>query len=263
LGKHIETISVYMTNNVSCAARGKIVTIAIGPEKKLYHIHQDLICYHSEYFRAAYNGPWKESDEGVVLEDVEVEVFNIFVHWLYTQTVPGIGEELTDIAESDSMRTEHHYPEIGMLLLLKSCVFGDRFLAPAFKIRAHNLYVEYGCSEICGIKYEQIIYGFDNLPEDTGLLTMMVQLECHGKMYDMEDGTEDEAEMRSKLPRKFLVRVMLYHRERAEWMEEVDANDFYLAEGGEVDPADYYDVTADKDEGGFAQEGWITDYAQA
>jgi hypothetical protein len=66
------------TNSV--AAQGEIVTIFIGPEKKRYSIHKDIICYHSGYFRAAFNGSWKESDEGVTLEDIKVEVFNIFVH---------------------------------------------------------------------------------------------------------------------------------------------------------------------------------------
>jgi hypothetical protein len=40
----------------SSAARGEIVTIAIGSSKKLFHIHKDVICHHSSYFRAAYNG---------------------------------------------------------------------------------------------------------------------------------------------------------------------------------------------------------------
>jgi hypothetical protein len=81
------------SDSISSAARDEVVAIAIGPEKKLYHIHKDLFCHHSEYFRTAYNGRWKEAEDGVVLEDVEVEIFNIFVHWLYAQKLPKIADE--------------------------------------------------------------------------------------------------------------------------------------------------------------------------
>ncbi|KAF1835098.1 hypothetical protein BDW02DRAFT_455322, partial [Decorospora gaudefroyi] len=113
---------------ISSAAQGQLVTIAIGPEKIPYHIHKDVICHHSEYFRTAYNGRWKEAEEGVTLEDVEIEVFNFFVHWLYTQQLPAL-RYFHDATDSNG-------------LLLKTCVFGDRFLAPVFRRLVHNEYAD-------------------------------------------------------------------------------------------------------------------------
>lgn len=44
----------------------------IGPQKKNYYIHKALLMQHSEYFRKALQGPWKEAEEGVVrLDDVD------------------------------------------------------------------------------------------------------------------------------------------------------------------------------------------------
>jgi hypothetical protein len=40
--------------------------------KKKFYIHRSLLVEHSEYFQKAFNGPWKEAQEGVVtLEDVD------------------------------------------------------------------------------------------------------------------------------------------------------------------------------------------------
>jgi hypothetical protein len=51
------------------------VVLKVGLDQKQFHIHKALLVHHSEYFRKALNGPWKEATEGVVkLEDVEPEV---------------------------------------------------------------------------------------------------------------------------------------------------------------------------------------------
>ncbi|KAF1946183.1 hypothetical protein EJ02DRAFT_431095 [Clathrospora elynae] len=64
---------------VSVAACGEIVSVTVGPEKQIVNLHKTLICYHSEYFRTAFNGLWKESDEGVMIADVDIETFRLFV----------------------------------------------------------------------------------------------------------------------------------------------------------------------------------------
>jgi hypothetical protein len=52
-----------------------IVTIEIGAHRKRYCVHKALLMHHSEHFRKALQGPWKEAREGVVtLEDIEPAV---------------------------------------------------------------------------------------------------------------------------------------------------------------------------------------------
>ncbi len=52
--------------------RDKIVVVNIGPEKVKYSLHAGLLAKHSEYFKKALNGPWRETEEGVfTLEDVD------------------------------------------------------------------------------------------------------------------------------------------------------------------------------------------------
>jgi hypothetical protein len=129
----------------SAAAKGEIVTIFISPKKKRYLIHKDIICHHSEYFQSAYNGHWKESDEGVTLEDVEVKTFDVFVHWLYMQSLPLGHEDFNHITDDEEGESGYGVGngdwEYG-LRLLKACTFGNRFLTPRFERITHNHYLD-------------------------------------------------------------------------------------------------------------------------
>jgi hypothetical protein len=51
--------------------------VSIAPGQKLYHVHKDVICYRSGDLRAAYNGSWKEGEDGVNVDFVEAGVFNM------------------------------------------------------------------------------------------------------------------------------------------------------------------------------------------
>jgi len=49
-----------------------MVTIEVGLDARKYQVHKALLIHHSEYFRNALRGDWKEASEGVVpLVDIE------------------------------------------------------------------------------------------------------------------------------------------------------------------------------------------------
>ncbi|KAJ8114701.1 hypothetical protein OPT61_g3482 [Boeremia exigua] len=99
---------------------GDIVIVVVGTEQKKYHIHRAVLIHHSEYFRNALKGPWKEAEEGVVpLADVEVETFDVFAQWIYSGTLP----DDSQIDECSEIGTEIRWQ------YAKAFVFGDRFLA--------------------------------------------------------------------------------------------------------------------------------------
>ncbi len=71
-----------------CRTPQAIVYVIVGKEKQRFGIHKDLVCFHSPYFKGAFEGHFAEAKSGeVVLEDVRPEVFGIFVHWLYTKSI--------------------------------------------------------------------------------------------------------------------------------------------------------------------------------
>jgi hypothetical protein len=48
------------------------IILEIGPDRLKYYVHKALLVHHSEYFRNALKGPWKEAEGGVVkLVDVQ------------------------------------------------------------------------------------------------------------------------------------------------------------------------------------------------
>ena len=91
--------------------------LRIGDEPTSYTMHESLLVNHSEYFKNALNGSWKESKDGVIpLEDVDcntcaahtsatagaekklTKAVDIFVDWLYTGQVPREPLELVSVA---------------------------------------------------------------------------------------------------------------------------------------------------------------------
>ena len=148
----------------------------------------------------------------MTLEDVEIEVFNLFVHWLYTQELPKNVSSLlqatgidAQLASEDSENT--HWG----ILLLKSCIFGDRFLASDFHRLSHNVFVKWhlpGKGEPAfSAAYKTIIWSYSNLPAGNPILSMMVDLQCLA--WNPEDDNEEEKQLLSQLPHEFLVACML------------------------------------------------------
>ena len=66
------------------------MTVVVGPKQTEYRILKALLVQHSEYFKRALNGPWKEAEDGAVkLEDVADRTC------MLSEAVRHAGEELT------------------------------------------------------------------------------------------------------------------------------------------------------------------------
>ncbi|KAK5329035.1 hypothetical protein LTR70_000871 [Exophiala xenobiotica] len=66
--------------------QSEIVTIFVGPKRKKYLIHKDLLCAKSEYFRASLSENWTEGKKNEVYWNDEcdtIEVVEEMTNWLY------------------------------------------------------------------------------------------------------------------------------------------------------------------------------------
>ncbi|KAG9653089.1 hypothetical protein KCU64_g8123, partial [Aureobasidium melanogenum] len=64
------------------------VILIVGKKKKAYTLHKDLLCFYSDYFRAAFNGSFKEAAERKLeLPNVEEHIFEGAQLWLYTRNL--------------------------------------------------------------------------------------------------------------------------------------------------------------------------------
>lgn len=54
-----------------------------------YTVHKNLICEHSQFFKTATKQEWlEESQEPIHLPEDDPDVFQVYLHWLYTNTLP-------------------------------------------------------------------------------------------------------------------------------------------------------------------------------
>ncbi|KAH7085153.1 hypothetical protein BKA63DRAFT_485128 [Paraphoma chrysanthemicola] len=190
----------------SAAARGGSLVVQVGPEYVEYAVHKALLTEQSEYFKRALGGPWKEAEEGIVrLDDVDCSIFEIFVDWLYTNTLP------EDESAWDDSGHERGSAKGTERTMIKVCALAHRLLAANF---GRAVTYEVVC---CFINengdappyYDTIILAFEILPPMSPILQLLVDLHC--LRYCSEDDSQDEIELqlRSRLPHEFLVRTML------------------------------------------------------
>lgn len=91
-----------------------MVDVFVGPERKAFHLHRDLLCDRSAYFKAAFMGNFAEaSSKEIQLPEDDDTAFELLVKWLYGGTLqqPKTDEELSAyfalLALSEKFTLEH------------------------------------------------------------------------------------------------------------------------------------------------------------
>jgi len=60
------------------------VVVGEGEDKQDFTVHEDVICDHSDLFRKAMNGKWKESEERIIpLAKEDLETFSMYLQACY------------------------------------------------------------------------------------------------------------------------------------------------------------------------------------
>ncbi|KAK5717818.1 hypothetical protein LTR15_008659 [Elasticomyces elasticus] len=74
--------------NIFSPATGEIVEVVVGPEKRKFHLHDQILRSGSAFFEAALSKEWKEGQTRVVLlPDDAASLVDRYVQWLYTGKV--------------------------------------------------------------------------------------------------------------------------------------------------------------------------------
>ncbi|KAI4719678.1 hypothetical protein E4T48_04136 [Aureobasidium sp. EXF-10727] len=122
-----QTPVIRETVNISSKHFGTVVTIEVGPEKKAFVIHKGLLCFYSDYFRAAFNGSFKEAIEAKLsLREESADLFYIVNGFFYTN----------QLRRDDQIGSQLHLTTLGDLWVL-----GDRYLMPALQNTAMDAYI--------------------------------------------------------------------------------------------------------------------------
>lgn len=91
-----------------------MASVVVGPARREFVVHKDLLIFYSDYFRAAFDGSFSESiTSKIELLDTSEAVFQNFHTWLYTRKL---------LDEDD--KTLDFQP------LFWLWIFGDRYQVP-------------------------------------------------------------------------------------------------------------------------------------
>lgn len=59
------------------------IEVLVGPSKTRFHVHKDIICPHSTFFRAASSQRWNENAHPIELPEDTPEIFNAYLLCVY------------------------------------------------------------------------------------------------------------------------------------------------------------------------------------
>lgn len=137
-----------------------MVTIEVGPQKVPFLVHKGLICGHSKYFSAAFNGFFKEAaTQSIHLTEEDPVAFEILHIWLYT-------ERLTEIKDGqDVALSPHRCLDVYML--------GDKFDMPHLCDAAINRISEHAV-ETQELSTRFIISSYERTCSDSQLCDFIV-----------------------------------------------------------------------------------------
>ena len=75
-----------------------VIDIYVGPSRKHFVVHKNLLTSKSDYFNKALNGSFKEAaEQSITFEELEPAAFALMIGWLYKGTIPGIEKQLRPV----------------------------------------------------------------------------------------------------------------------------------------------------------------------
>lgn len=108
-----------------------IVEVVVGPTKRLFMFHKQILCDLSPFFKAALTGRFREGDEQrVEFLETDIVIFEQFQCWLYSGIIP---------ATRDMVKDKNHevFP-----VLTNLYIFGDKLGIPALQNKVIDSYLQ-------------------------------------------------------------------------------------------------------------------------
>lgn len=154
---------------------------------KTYAVHEELLRASSACFAAALGNNFVEGDEGKLrLPDTATEIFESFVDWLYTGKSP--------VRLGDSGAPNYY---------LRVYIFADKYAIPQLRRAIISDLTE----RLKPPPYRKVTHAYENLPADSGLIRLVVDVYLK-KFYESTDDAE-EILARNKLPKEFLIEMFV------------------------------------------------------
>lgn len=171
----------------------------MGPSKTAFIVHTLSICKKAPFFEKATSpsSTWTEAKEKTVtLSDTEPEVFEAYLHWVYTAEV-----ELKSITTNTKTQNPPSHYSVAKLWL-----FADMMLDHNLCNRIADTAVEKQKSGDAVAAPSILSYIWDRTPASSKLRTLYVDIlsSCRGAPLKLEEGA-------AKLPHELIFELALRH----------------------------------------------------
>lgn len=123
-------VLVYATDALSSLRNVPTIKVMVGASQDPFHLHKDIFCEVSSFFRAALTGAFREAnDQTVSLLEEDLDTFEKFVQWVYTKSFT-----LASADAPEEMETRY-------LALARLFVLADKLQVPA--LRNKTIFIMY------------------------------------------------------------------------------------------------------------------------
>ena len=206
-----------------------LVTLEVGPSKQKHVVHKDLLTAESPYFRAMFEGQWKESSlqQPAALPTANEHVFPRFLNWLYFRSVTlSMHSEICLACDGDcdwdrDLPDETSY-ELGTLTAdedakLESLIatpikhspvhlyiLADQFDVPALRKDIINGLWAKHAQGSRGLAYREIIACWRQLPSTSPLCRLLMGVLINTWVAKDDECCPVERKLRTKLPVQML-----------------------------------------------------------
>lgn len=195
----------------------------VGPSEKSFVVHTDVITRQSLYFRAACSDRWlKEGSKALKLPDDDADIFEIYLHWLYSSEVH-VGDTEMTLEDEEEYGNEVRFDMRCVRLFVLADKLGDVTAANAVSDRIVD-----NCEETRNLFSKRAVrVAFEQLPQNSPLRRFCIDYyvhECH--TTDIQPLTDDEATPKAALAAMLLEKTRLDSDNRGERMQDVFQNQY-------------------------------------
>jgi hypothetical protein len=180
----------------------------VGEDQQSFGIHKDIICFHSPYFKAAFDGSFQEATTGeTTLETTNAKIFGLLVEWLYTGTIKDKLIRGMDLDQGKTRnRREPTFSGLVDLLLL-----AQYLQIPKLQNQAVEVFLtKWQRKDMLGDTFEHNVY------ENTNIGSPLRALICDAYVWSSLTPQSLKAHQ-DRFPKEMLFDLFLYERTR--WME--------------------------------------------
>ncbi|KAF2142520.1 uncharacterized protein K452DRAFT_20115 [Aplosporella prunicola CBS 121167] len=209
------------------------VIVRVGIGGQVFRIHRDVLCQCSPNFRAALQGNFREATEGLVLEDVSVDTFKVFLDWAYMGTVPDwpdhsficsckcctadksscVHDEATlmsgDPVSLEALDLEAHYRTRTAAEIMDAYIFAYQYDIRHYRndlFDAIHAAYQYGDSLP---SYSIVLKAFEHMAPSSPVCRYLIDVYARNYDRSSDDGHRHELIIRRHLPNDFLLPLLL------------------------------------------------------